>query len=266
MLYHDDQKEEDTVQADASYQEEPPSSSGLSPLEISSLPEKDGIFRHSHNHGGGSEAQPQQHLQQQRRRLTLEQSQQVAHDDLVQTIAGVAGNVLEWYDFAIFGFLSDVIGQVFFPPNQSGNRATIESFAVFGGAFVMRPLGGLIMGYIGDVYGRKHALVLSIFLMAIPTFAMGCLPSYARVGYASTISLIVVRLLQGLSVGGQLMSSLVFTLENHPTSKWGLYGSFVMAAANCGTLLGSIAGFILRASLTQDQLVQWGWRVRFCTI
>jgi Sugar (and other) transporter len=149
-----------------------------------------------------------------------------------QTIAGIVGNVLEWYDFAVFGYLSDILGQVFFPPNQTGHKATMESFIVFGSAFLMRPIGGIVLGYIGDTYGRKVALIISIFVMAIPTFAMGCLPSYERAGHVATILLIIIRLFQGLSVGGQLMSSLVFTLENQPRDQWGFYGSFVMAAAN----------------------------------
>lgn len=193
---------------------------------------------------------------------TLEEQQRVSSEDFWQTIAGVAGNVLEWYDFAVFGYLGDVIGQVFFPP-QTADWATIEAFAVFGAAFFMRPIGGIIMGYIGDVYGRDRALIISIFLMAFPTFFMGCLPSYERAGMWSIILLILIRLLQGLSVGGQLMSSLVFTLENHDKSQWGLYGSFVMAAANCGTLLGGVVSFVLRACLTPDELVAWGWRLPF---
>ena len=142
--------------------------------------------------------------------------------------AGIAGNVLEWYDFAVFGFFSDIIGETFFPP-QAGHSQTVESFAVFGLAFLARPFGGVVMGYIGDVYGRKKALVISIFMMAFPTFAMGCLPSYERVGPVAIVLLMVTRLLQGLSVGGQLMSSLVYTLEKRDPSVWGLYGSFVMA-------------------------------------
>lgn len=119
------------------------------------------------------------------------------------------------------------------------------------------------MGYVGDKFGRKTALEISIFLMAFPTFAMGCLPTYAQVGWFSIVLLILVRLLQGLSVGGQLMSSLVFTLEQHDKSQWGLYGSLVMAAANFGTLLGGIVGFTMRESLTEQQLLDWGWRVPF---
>jgi len=90
----------------------------------------------------------------------------------LQNIAGVAGNVLEWYDFAVFGYFSDVLGDVFFPP-QEGHAAIIESFAIFGLAFLCRPIGGILLGYIGDVHGRKKALEISLFLIAFPTFAMG---------------------------------------------------------------------------------------------
>lgn len=182
--------------------------------------------------------------------------------EIFKTVAGMAGNVLEWYDFAVFGFFSDIISKVFFPP-QEGNVALIESFLVFGGAFFMRPIGGIMMGWIGDKYGRKRALEVSIFLMAGPTFAMGCLPTYDMVGGFSTFLLIIVRLLQGLSVGGQLVSSLVFTLESKPKAKWGLYGSFVMAAANFGTLLGGLFSFFMRCILSDEQMMTWGWRIPF---
>jgi Sugar (and other) transporter len=153
--------------------------------------------------------------------------------DAWQTIASVAGNVLEWYDFSVFGYLSDILGEVFFPPNQKGGTesTTTESYLVFGLAFLMRPIGGAMLGYIGDKYGRKKALVFSIFLMAFPTFIMGTLPGYNTVGGWAIFFLVIVRLLQGLSVGGQLVSSLVFMLENHNPAHWGLYGSFAMSAA-----------------------------------
>jgi MHS family proline/betaine transporter-like MFS transporter len=180
--------------------------------------------------------------------------------DFWHTFAGVAGNVLEWYDFAIFGFFSETIGQVFFP---NAADPVAQSFAVFGGAFLFRPVGGILMGYVGDVYGRERALRASIFLMAFPTFAMGCLPSYDQVGNIAVVLLIFIRILQGLSVGGQLMSSLVYTLEPRDPAHWGLYGSFVMAAANFGTLLGNLVATLLQASLTPAQLESWGWRLPF---
>lgn len=195
-----------------------------------------------------------------------EQAQQrVQQQPRFQTLASVAGNVLEWYDFAVFGFFADIIGQVFFPlqHTNNSNHQIVESFAIFGGAFLMRPIGGILLGWIGDRYGRKKALEISIFLMALPTFAMGCLPTYQQVGSLSVVLLIVVRLLQGLSVGGQLMSSLVYTLEQKDPNSWGLYGSYVLASANFGTLLGGLVAASLRAVLSEDEMLHYGWRLPF---
>jgi MHS family proline/betaine transporter-like MFS transporter len=176
------------------------------------------------------------------------------------TVAGVMGNVLEWYDFALFGFFSDIIAQVFFPP---GPDNLIKSFAIFGGAFIMRPVGGVIIGYVGDKYGRKVALTHSLFLMAIPTFAMGFLPTYEQVGGWAPFLLVVCRLFQGISVGGQLPASLVYTVERHPKEHWGFYGSLPMVAANIGGALGNLMGATLRSVLTEEQLVSFGWRIPF---
>ena len=151
----------------------------------------------------------------------------MASNDTLQTVAGVLGNVLEWYDFGIYGFFSDTIAQVFFPPGNSGHHNLILSYIVFGGAFVMRPLGGCVTGHIGDKHGRKRALVFSLFCMSVPTVAMGLLPTYEQVGGWSTVLLVICRLFQGFSVGGQLPSSLVYTLETKPKEHWGYYGSFV---------------------------------------
>mmetsp|Transcript_28860 Transcript_28860/g.81392 ORF Transcript_28860/g.81392 Transcript_28860/m.81392 type:complete len:547 (-) Transcript_28860:666-2306(-) len=183
--------------------------------------------------------------------------------DVLKTTASVGGNVLEWLDFAVFGFFSDIIGDVFFPRGQGGDKSTIESFAVFGGAFLMRPIGGIIIGYIGDTHGRKLALEISIFLMAFATFLMGSLPTYDQVGVWAIVLLLTVRLCQGLSVGGQLMSSLVFTLESHPQEHWGLQASFVMAASNFGTLAGDVVAWFLLDALSDDDLRRWGWRLPF---
>lgn len=182
---------------------------------------------------------------------------------LCQTIAGVLGNVLEWYDFALFGYFSDIIANVFFPPNQSGNKALIQSFTIFGCAFLMRPIGGLTIGYVGDTYGRKRALTLSLFLMAFPTFIMGCLPTYDQVGWIAPLLLLLVRMLQGMSVGGQLPASLLFTVEVHDPKSWGWYGSFVLVATELGAQLGNIVGATLRDVLTEEELYAWGWRVPF---
>ena len=146
-------------------------------------------------------------------------------DGLLSTIAYVSGNMLELYDFAIYGYFSDIIGRAFFPPTKDASAPIVESFLVFGGAFLCRPLGGVLFGYIGDTLSRKRALEVSIFLMAVPTFAMGCLPTFDRVGWWAVALLVAVRLLQGLSVGGQLMASVVFVVERHERRRWGWYGS-----------------------------------------
>eukprot|EP00581_Thalassiosira_minuscula_P002089 CAMPEP_0183737108 /NCGR_PEP_ID=MMETSP0737-20130205/51056_1 /TAXON_ID=385413 /ORGANISM="Thalassiosira miniscula, Strain CCMP1093" /LENGTH=589 /DNA_ID=CAMNT_0025971305 /DNA_START=17 /DNA_END=1783 /DNA_ORIENTATION=- len=206
-------------------------------------------------------------------RIVFEEQEAETKHDFWETLAGVAGNVLEWYDFAVFGYFGDIIGLVFFPPSSSSdddettstsnNASTTAAFLVFGGAFLMRPVGGLLLGYLGDVYGRRRALYVSIFLMAFPTFFMGCLPSYEKAGIISPILLVVIRALQGMSVGGQLMSSLVFTLENVPRESWGLYGSFVWATGNFGVLLGGLVGYAIRGNMTEDELVRYGWRIPF---
>ena len=186
----------------------------------------------------------------------------VEHHDLCTTIAGIAGNMMEWYDFSVFGYFSDIIGLVFFP-EQKGHAALIESFAVFGGAFLVRPIGGLVIGLLGDNHGRKSAVETSIFLMAFPTFALGCLPSFETAGWISTFLLVIMRLLQGFSVGGQLMSSVVFALERSDRSRWGFWASSVFAVAGMGTAVGSFLSYILRETLNDDQLQSWGWRVPF---
>jgi len=186
-------------------------------------------------------------------------------NDTFQTIAGVLGNVLEWYDFGIYGFFSDTIAEVFFPPTNSGHQNLIYSYLVFGGAFVMRPMGGMITGHIGDMHGRKRALVFSLFSMTIPTVAMGFLPTYEQVGGWSTALLVICRLLQGFSVGGQLPSSVVYTLERKPKEHWGFYSSIICFANGMGGILGNLVGALLRTLLTDDQLLSWGWRVAFFT-
>mmetsp|Transcript_30798 Transcript_30798/g.56997 ORF Transcript_30798/g.56997 Transcript_30798/m.56997 type:complete len:209 (-) Transcript_30798:1335-1961(-) len=156
--------------------------------------------------------------------------------DTVQTIAAYFGNAAEWYDFAIYGFFSDTIAQVFFPPSSAGHANLVMSYIVFGCAFFIRPLGGIITGHIGDKLGRKRAVVFSLCCMTFPTVAMGCLPTYEQVGGWSTALLVFCRMLQGFSVGGQLPSSLVYTLETKPKEHWGYYGSLARVSLRVQSL------------------------------
>ena len=127
----------------------------------------------------------------------------------------------------------------------------------------MRPLGGLLIGYVGDKHGRKQALTHSLWLMAVPTTLMGCLPVYETAGGWSIVLLVMGRLVQGISVGGQLPASLVYTVEKRDKNQWGFYGSLPMVAANIGSLSGNLAAALMRQILTEQQLEDWGWRIPF---
>ena len=118
-------------------------------------------------------------------------------DPFIKNVCAVAvGNILEWYDFAIFGALADILGYRFFPKHFS-STALVASLSLFGSAFFMRPIGGLLMGYVGDNYGRKRALEFSVAMMVVPSFFMGCLPTFQQCGYFATVVLILLRLMQG---------------------------------------------------------------------
>ena len=183
-------------------------------------------------------------------------------DQCLNTTIPFVGNVLEWFDFAVFGYLTATLSEVFFPATDPV-AATMSTFSVFAGAFFMRPIGGLIFGHIGDTIGRKRALLASIVLMACSTTAMACLPGYDQVGVAAPILLTLVRLLQGVSIGGQLVGTFVHAVETAPKGQEVLKGAYTFAGASLGTALGSLVAAVLQESLDEVALVQWGWRIPF---
>jgi len=179
-------------------------------------------------------------------------------------IAGMIGNVLEWYDFVVYGFLAGIIGKLFFP---SGNPTVelLKSFVVFAVGFLARPIGAAIFGFIGDKFGRKKALTISILMMAISTTAIGLLPTYETIGILAPILLVVLKILQGLSVGGEYTTSVSFIVEHAPKGKRGLFGSIAILGAVVGILLGSASGAFITKILSEEALYSWGWRILFFT-
>jgi MHS family proline/betaine transporter-like MFS transporter len=167
--------------------------------------------------------------------------------------AGTIGNLLEWYDFAIYGYFAATIGRVFFPA-QSPVAQVLAAFGIFALGYLMRPLGGMAVGHIGDRYGRRAALTFSIAAMAVPTFLVGLLPGYDTLGMAAPILLTFLRMIQGLSVGGEATTSMVFLVERAPPGRRGLVGSFCSLAATGGFLLGSAVGAACAALLPADAL------------
>lgn len=177
-------------------------------------------------------------------------------------LAGLVGNVMEWYDFAVYGFFASIIGVHFFP-SENPAISLIAAFGAFAAGFLVRPLGGLLIGRIGDKIGRKRAMVISVMAMAVPTVLIGLMPTYQTIGIAAPVLIVVLRIVQGLSVGGEYTSSLIFLAEHARPGRrsrisiWGMWG------ATAGTLLGSAIGALISDVLTADQLLNWGWRVPF---
>jgi len=177
-------------------------------------------------------------------------------------LAGMSGNLMEWYDFALYGVFAATLGQLFFP---QGSRlvALLSVFGVFAAGYVMRLLGGAFFGHVGDRLGRRRALLLSAVAMAVATSLVGCLPTYARVGVAAPVLFTLLRLVQGLSVGGEFTTSITYLIEHAPPGRRGLQGSFAGLTAGLGILLGSATGNALFAMFTTDQILDWAWRLPF---
>ena len=176
--------------------------------------------------------------------------------------AGAIGNILEWYDFAVYGYFAASIGRVFFP-KEDPIAQLLFAFGVFAIGYLMRPLGGMVIGSIGDRIGRKQALSVSVAAMAIPTFIVGTLPGYEAIGLAAPILLTLCRMLQGLSVGGEYTTSVVFMVENAPANRRGIAGALACCGATIGILLGSATGASLAAIMSPESLNSWGWRIPF---
>jgi MHS family proline/betaine transporter-like MFS transporter len=177
-------------------------------------------------------------------------------------IAGAVGNTLEWYDFGLFGFFAPVIARQFLPA-EDRLFSLLGTFGVFATGFLMRPVGGLLFGYVGDRAGRKVALELSVLLMAGSTTLLALLPTYASVGVAAPLLLMLTRLLQGLSVGGEYIGSMSFLAEHAPPARRGFLGSWCSFSVVLGSLLGSGAAALCTGLLSETQLAAWGWRVPF---
>jgi MHS family proline/betaine transporter-like MFS transporter len=177
-------------------------------------------------------------------------------------VAGAVGNVLEWYDFGLFGFFAPVLARQFLPAADP-LAALLGTFGVFATGFLMRPVGGLLFGYVGDRLGRKRALEVSVLLMAGATTLLGLLPAYAAIGLAAPLLLTLVRLLQGLSVGGEYIGSMSFLAEHAPPGRRAFLGSWGSFSVVLGSLLGSGAAALCTGLLSEAQLAAWGWRVPF---
>ena len=177
-------------------------------------------------------------------------------------LAGAIGNTIEFYDFIIYAYLAVFVAEHFFPRGD-GTTALLASYGAFASGMLMRPLGGILFGTIGDRLGRKVALQLSVLLIAVPTLVIGLMPTFATIGIAAPLILVALRMLQGLSVGGEYASAVVFLIESVPPRRRGFAGSFGPLGAVGGLLLGTLITFLTTLALGEDRMHDWGWRVPF---
>jgi MFS transporter, MHS family, proline/betaine transporter len=176
--------------------------------------------------------------------------------------AAAIGNLLEWYDFGVYAYLASLIATRFFPSSDP-TASLLAAFAAYGVGFLARPLGGIVIGRLGDTQGRKAALVLTIFLMAFGTVGLGLLPSYDAIGIWAPILLVTLRLVQGIAAGGEWGTSTAFMVEWTPQGRRGFFGSFQQVSTAGGSLLGSAIAAIMTSSLSSAAMLDWGWRVPF---
>lgn len=173
------------------------------------------------------------------------------------------GGALEFYDFTIFVFFAKILGDLFFPSNNPV-VSLIASWSLYAAGYLVRPLGGVILGHIGDRTGRKNTFLITLIGMAIPSLLIGLLPSYQTIGIIAPILLIVFRLVQGFCMGGEVPGALVFITEVTPTRNRALICSILFAGYNLGLLFGSLISNVLSHVMSTKSLVAWGWRLPFC--
>ncbi|MGD7048875.1 MFS transporter [Rossellomorea marisflavi] len=173
------------------------------------------------------------------------------------------GNAMEWFDFGLYSYLAVIISQNFFSPVQNDELKLIFTFGTFAIAFLMRPLGGVIFGRIGDRLGRKVVLTTTIILMACSTLLIGLLPTYDQIGVWAPILLLVARIIQGFSTGGEYAGAMVYIAESSPDNKRNILASGLEIGTLTGYILASLLASILFITLSDDQMSSWGWRIPF---
>ncbi|KKW68751.1 MFS transporter permease [Lampropedia cohaerens] len=187
----------------------------------------------------------------------------LGRDDYKTLSLSALGGTLEFYDFVVFVFFSTVLGHLFFPPSLPEWMVQLQTLGIFAAGYLARPLGGIIIAHYGDKLGRKNMFTLSIFLMAAPTLIIGLLPTYAAIGIAAPLLLLVMRVLQGAAIGGEMPGAWVFVAEHVPPRHFGL-GVGVLTSGICGgILLGSLMGIAINHFFTPEEINGWAWRIPF---
>lgn len=173
------------------------------------------------------------------------------------------GGALEFYDFIIFVFFATVIGHLFFPPEMPDWLVMIQTFGIFAAGYLVRPLGGIVLAHYGDRHGRKRVFAFSILLMALSTLGMALMPTYATIGVAAPILLIILRMLQGAAIGGEVPGAWTFVAEHVPFRRVGLACGFLTSGLSFGIMLGSLIAFAINSLFTPEDVAGYAWRIPF---
>ena len=185
-----------------------------------------------------------------------------ARDAKVLALASLGG-ALEFYDFVVYVFFATTLSQLFFPVGMSQSLRDFQSFGIFAAGYLARPLGGIVMAHFGDLVGRKRMFMLSVLLMAVPTFAIGLLPTFSHIGFAAPVLLLSLRMLQGAAIGGEVPGAWVFASEHVSPARTGLACGSLTAGLTIGILCGSLVASGLVHTLSPAQMLSFGWRLPF---
>lgn len=191
------------------------------------------------------------------------QARRLNRQDYKTLSLAALGGALEFYDFIIFVFFAAVIGELFFPPDIPDWLRQLQTFAIFAAGYLARPLGGIVMAHFGDRVGRKKMFSLSILLMALPTLAMGALPDYHAIGLIAPLLLLLLRILQGAAIGGEVPGAWVFVAEHVPEKRVGFACGTLTAGLTAGILLGSLVATLINSLLAPAAIAAGGWRIPF---
>ena len=183
--------------------------------------------------------------------------------DVRTLLLSALGGALEFYDFVVFVFFAIPLGHLFFPPATAPWLAQLQVFGIFAAGYLARPLGGIVMAHYGDTLGRKKMFMLSVFLMALPTLAIGLLPVYAQIGMLAPILLLLLRVVQGIAVGGEVPGAWVFVAEHVPAKRVGFACASLTSGLTIGILIGSLVAAAINRGMTPEAILQYGWRLPF---
>lgn len=197
--------------------------------------------------------------------MTIERPAPTAPSGLKKIVAAsMAGTVVEWYEFFLYGTAATLVfSKVFFPARDNQLDAIIAAFITYAVGFAARPIGGMVFGHFGDRYGRKKLLQFSLLLVGVATFAMGCIPTYDSIGYLAPALLVVLRFIQGFAIGGEWGGAVLLVAEHSPDDKRGFWASWPQAGVPMGNMLATLVLLGLTSTLSDEAFLSWGWRVAF---